>query len=281
MNNQLIVSNTGQPKIYESNTSHSPGSEKSLTLNISNNQSLDVSHIFDFFDQLYSIAPYQRKELSSYNFSLLVKQAETLLLKAEEISKCNPEFVNQVIRMKKQFNDLIKMMPEGPCVLLHQNIVSLKKLNEIPIDKFYRSNSGIWYHEPQVTVMQMANYFQKFKESYEYLSITVVMKTDHFYGLKKNGMVTTIGFKNKEILFPRIQQILKEFNFSFKEDIEKLKHQLNEMVSKKVEDWSYDNYEIIFAEETKGEVYQKIKSENLYFCYIIFYHKQAEKTENI
>ena len=253
-----------------------PKEDRSLVT--SNNRSQVFNQISDTFNQIYQLAPKMTKDLSSYDFSLLVKESEICLSQAEEMLKDTPEIKDQVDKMREQFNLLVRMSPFGPSVLLKRDINNIKKLSEIPTEEKYSTEWGDFY-EPKVSVMEMVTHFQDFCKQNNYLGTAVALKRTDFYGSYENKMMTLVGFKQKEIIFPRINSFIKQFNLQAKEDVNELKNSLEKLAAKKIKDWRYERFEIIFTENTQGYTRQKIEDENKYRCFIIFFHKKFENEE--
>lgn len=227
-----------------------------------------VNQAIAIFNEIYQSAPQKVKDLSSYDFSLIVGRAELFLLIAAKFAKNNPGFEQQIIKTKKQFNELIRMMPEGPCILLRQNLDSLKKLNEVPINEKYKTKLGDEYYEPKTCVFDIVSYFEKFKHENELGSITVVMKTNQFYGSYGDKMMTTIGFRKNE-----------DFTHKLKK-IKRMKVDLETFASQKIKEWRYSYFEVIIPSEVDDDVKLRMGKDNQYVIYVIFFHKKVEKQED-
>lgn len=236
-------------------------------LNEKKNYSEIFKEIFDSFNRIYELAPQTLKNSTSYEFSILVKASENYLIAAKEFIKMSSEEEDQITKMQKQFDELVKMIPPGPCVLLQRNIDSFLQLSQISPYKKYASKNGEDYCEPRVSLVEITSYFQAFNDENGYAGIGVAMKRDNFYQEYKNRMMTLVGFVKSQRGFLK--------NYLFKEDIKKINTSLLNLASAKVQDWGFEGLEIIFSEEdNSNEMMQRIKKENKYRCFVIYFHKQ-------
>lgn len=268
LNLDNLFRNLDQNNFSEENTALVPGA----------NHSLAINQIFALFEQIYQSAPRTLKTSSGYEFSLTVKKSEDYLIEAERISTNNPEIKDQIVKMKGQLQELIKMIPSGPCVLLQRDIDKINQFSKVSTNEKYKSRYGEFY-EPKVSLLEIASYFQGFCEKNGFPGTSIAMKRENFYGGYENGMMTLVGFKLKEITFPKIFSVRAYLNLQPKEDVNRLENILKKLALEKFKDWGFDNFEVVFTETAQVNVKQKIQEENKYRCFIIFFHKKVELEE--
>lgn len=222
----------------------------------------DFHKIFASFDQIYQLAPHALKKFNSYDFSILVKASENYLIAAKSIAERSLGIEDQIPKMQKQFDELVKMMPAGPCVLLQKDIEGLAALIQRPVEKTFKEN-GIEYFSPKISLVEVTSHFQTFNNENGYDGVAVAMKRNIFYGDYENQMMTLVGFVKKK----RLQ--LKD------EKIDEILQKLTELSKSKTLEWGYEKFEVIHSQRTHGIMHEKIHAEDKYDCFVIFFHKRV------
>lgn len=238
---------------------------------------------FESFQNIYQLIHQVRKNLSSYDISILVKESENFLIAAENLSKNNTklsksniseEMLSNIVKMKKQFEELFQTLPAGPRVLLQRDIDSLHKLSQVPKAETYSSKHGDYY-EPKISLLGIADTLFDFCEKNGYLGTTISMKRDGLYSTSMNRMLTLVGFKNKKISYPKINGMLAMLGNRL-ENKNKFED-LRELINAKFMDWGFTAFEIITTSDMQDELLQKLEDDKKYGCFVLLFHKKFEK----
>lgn len=209
---------------------------------------------------------------SSIDYGMWLKKAEDDLLEAEKDGD-----IELQIKTSQVFETFYKNIPQGPGVLLQRDLALLGKLFVIsPNEKYCIKNQT--YYEPKVSLSQIVEHFSQFKEDFDFSGVSVAMKRDHFYNYYKGKMMTLVGFMNPKE--GRVMSFIKSFGFNL-EDPKDIEESLNKLANEKFSEWGFDKFKVILPEDiTIRRVREKIKNENKYRCFVIFFHKIVQSEIN-
>lgn len=229
---------------------------------------------------IYDSAEYLRKNLSSREFSCIIKLAEDCLMKAKDLSRDNPppEICEQINKMQQLFDELFRTLPPGDRVLFQRDIDNLQKLSEIPTNETYISNWGKYY-EPQISIFGVANFFSDFCEKNGYSGTSIALKRDGLYLSCKNRMLTLIGFKKKKDLSFSLNDFFSP-DLNTEEEEQKLEV-LEALLNSKFKEWGFDAYEIVDVAEMQDARLLELQDDKKYGLFVLLYHKKVKNPGEI
>jgi hypothetical protein len=211
------------------------------------------------------------------NQYLQLVQNEIDSLEEEQKEKNSFDLAEEIEEGNKKLDHLYNELPLGPSFLHKKDVEKLIGLSKVSSEPTYRDQNGKMFYEPQVSQLDLTQFFLRYASQMNYSGVTINKITDHYYTYKKKGcMFTSVTFTKKTKNVPNF------FGDSFQQpdhnSIFELKKELNRQLSQ----WNFEYFESNLIEKADfyNDLVDKIPSIKNFGYYFLLFHKEVQENHS-